>query len=212
MNILRRNRDLDDRVVETLLSGHTPAARPELAALAELLQEARATTPEAGPNPSERLAAIFDKGVVPVVVPLRTGPVVTAPHRAPTGAAWRVALMGTAAIAAVLIAAEANTLPAPAQTAVANVVEALTPLTLPRPATPPTTPLPPTPSVAPKVVATRAPAPKPQPQHATSPRPSASPRLVGPDVVILPPPSAQPSDQPSTEPSPAPDPSESPAG
>lgn len=213
MNLFRRARGLDDRVVEAVLAGRTPADRPELAELAELLLQARTAAPTEPPAASERLTAIFDKGVVPVVVPLRTGPVLPAARRT-TGTGWRVALLGTAAIAAVLIAAEANALPAPAQTAVANVVEAITPLTVPRPAkaVKPAQPVQqPGPSLAPRVGPTRPVAPRPRPQHVVSPGPSPSARLVGPDVVILPPPSAEPTIEEAT-PEPEPAPEESPDG
>jgi len=207
---LRRTppRRLDDRTVEALLAGRAPLdARPDLQPLADALTLLAAQRPATAPA-SERLERMLTEGVHPVTAPLRTGPVLPEVRRTTH---WRAGLATLAALATVSAglvgAASANALPAPAQRAVAYVVEALSPLTLPVPK-----------KDAPTAPATRAPKASPRPTDRPAPtaaatasprpKPAPSPRLSGSDVVVLPPPSAEPDasaeSSPSAEPEPSP--------
>jgi hypothetical protein len=211
---LRRTptRRLDDPTVEALLRGRPPIDRPELRPLTDALSEITALRPARAPA-SARLERMFDEGVHPITVPLAAAEVVSAPRHATP---WRAGLATMAAlitVAAGLVgAASANALPAPAQRAVAYVVEALTPLSVPTPhdgqpsvTTPTRAPLP---STATPSIGTSSAAPTRSAPPASSPRvaPTPSPRLHGPDVVVLPPPTAdpEPSTDPEAEPTPSP--------
>ena len=203
MRLRRTPRSLDDRTVEALLAGRT-TNRPELQPLAEVLTLMSAQRPAQAPA-SERLERMFAEGVHPITVPLKTAP---APASRRTARASLAALAAVATVAAGLVgAASANALPAPAQRAVAYVIAALSPLTVPQPAD--DTPAPtPTPTATHRATTAPTPAPRPTRSPAASPRPS----LHGPDVVVLPPPTPDPdpSAEPSADVEPAPEPSPDP--
>ncbi|MDX6256336.1 MAG: hypothetical protein QOJ11_2670 [Frankiales bacterium] len=112
--------DLDDRRVEALLRGTTGSDEPRLTALLAL---ARSLGEGPAPQPSPALAALLSSGSL-------TQEPSTADPR------WRrrlatVALVSFGSSAALVGAAAANVLPSAAQTAVAEVVNHVTPLTLP---------------------------------------------------------------------------------
>ncbi len=123
---MRRRRSLDDRSADALLSGRAVDGEPVLTAfVADLTAQAVAAPPSAA------LAALLADGFVPdPTTVIALSPV---PRTGVRRWALQVSL-GAAACVAVSVGAAANGLPAPLQTTVANVVEALTPLTVPRPA------------------------------------------------------------------------------
>ncbi|MCW2601518.1 MAG: hypothetical protein JWM02_3347, partial [Frankiales bacterium] len=134
-NVTRR-RDLDDRTADALLAGRDVEDEPELG---ELIGQLRSLADLPVPTPSSALAAMLEDGLDATTLAL---PV--APHS--FAVSWRqrtwalplqLSLAGASCLALILGAAAANELPAPAQTAVANAVEAVTPLHVPRPATHP---------------------------------------------------------------------------
>ena len=160
-------RRLDDRAAEALLSGRVVVGEPALAAFVQQLQSL-ADAP--APTPSSALAAMLEQGLDLPPVPAAQAAAVSWRTRS-----WalplQVSLGGVAALSLVLVAAVGNDLPAPAQTAVANVVEAITPLHVPRPATHAPTPKPavtPTETVSPAAASTA------KPDEQRSPRPSSS--------------------------------------
>jgi hypothetical protein len=114
---------LDDRVVEALLAGRPVPGHDDLHDVLALL---RATVVDAAPAPSPALAAALEHGIA--AFPAR--------DVAPRGRRWavRAAVAATVTAAMGLTAASASALPAPVQSAVADVVGALTPFELPRPA------------------------------------------------------------------------------
>ena len=129
MNRRRHTAALGDDVAEALLAGRAMPAEADLQQLLTLLRASAAAPP---PVPSAALAAVLAAGFEPL-------PVTTV---APSSARWRrwgprVALAATVAITGATGATAANALPSPVQTAVADAVEALTPLDVPRPAADP---------------------------------------------------------------------------
>lgn len=127
-------RDLDDRTADALLSGHAVAGEP---ALNEILSQMRSLADVPAPAPSSALAAMLESGVTPASLP---APAKAArPARPAVGAvswgrrAWAVPLGAAGFLSLLVGAAAANALPDGAQTAVADVVEAITPLHVPRP-------------------------------------------------------------------------------
>lgn len=170
-------RELDDRSADALLSGRAVEGEPDLAALLGTMGRLAAVAP---PAPSDALAAVLDAGLT--AEQLGAAPAATYRSAAVRGSAvswravswrtarpWRqVSVAGAACLGLVLSAAAANALPAPAQTAVADAVDAVTPLHLPRPArpapvpaaTPSSTPTP-APTDLPTAPATHRPAPLP---------------------------------------------------
>lgn len=120
MTFKRQAPELDERAIEALLTGRSGANEP----LGRFLAALRSTAPTQGPPPRAELAQLLSHGFTPTppAAPRRRG---------------RVALGVTALIAglagSLTTAAAANALPGPAQRAVVDVVEALTPLRLPEP-------------------------------------------------------------------------------
>lgn len=123
---MRRRRSVDDRSADALLSGRPVPGEPELSALVAAMRAQAVAAP-----PSDALAALLAGGFVPdpsaaAVLPLRPS---TGVRR------WALQVSLTAAaLVALSLGAASNDLPAPVQTTVADVVEAITPLTVPRPA------------------------------------------------------------------------------
>ena len=129
MNRRRHTAALGDDVAEALLAGRAMPAEADLQQLLTLLRASAAAPP---PVPSAALAAVLTAGFEPL-------PVTTV---APSSAGWRrwgprVAFAATVAITGATGATAANALPSPVQTAVADAVEALTSLDVPRPAADP---------------------------------------------------------------------------
>lgn len=116
-------RTFDERTADALLSGREVDGETELSAL---LAEMRRLEP--APAPNAALSAMLEDGFTPDVVPL--------PEKR-ARRTWALPLqlaLGSAACLGLLFgAAAAGELPGPAQTAVADVVEAVTPLHVPRP-------------------------------------------------------------------------------
>jgi hypothetical protein len=159
----RRHR-LDDRSADALLSGRAVADEPALTAFVAQVQSRAAEAPA----PSAELAAMLEHGVPAEARVTVATPVVAPPAR--RAVSWtRYALVGTAALAGLLGAGAANALPAPAQRAVADVVEWVTPLHLPRPAADE-----PTPAVVPSSTPTPSQAATPAPAATRSPEPEQS--------------------------------------
>lgn len=139
-------RKLDDRTAEALLAGRPVADEPALSAL---MTQMRGLTPAQAPAPNAALADLLSHGFEPQVSAIaaraaRPGRAVSwaFPRRA---VSWSLPLqlgLGAAVIAVALAGgAASNSLPPIVQTAVADVVEAVTPLTVPRPLpAPPTEP------------------------------------------------------------------------
>lgn len=153
---LSRHR-LDDRSIDALLSGRAVSGEPDLAAF---VARVRALPPES-PLPSGELAAMLEHGVPPEVLD-RSPVLLPAPaHRA---VSWRYALVSLAAgVTAVVGAGAANALPAPAQRAVADVVNWVTPLELPKPDAD---------EDSPAVAPTRTPSPEPSSSSHETSRPA----------------------------------------
>lgn len=135
---------LDDRKAAALLAGYDVPTEPELTAL---IRQVRAVADLPVPTPSTALAALLEHGIDPVAAPAYL-PTATFSlgQRAVTwtrsAVSWRrrslalplqLSLAGAGCLALVLGVAATGALPAPAQTAVADVVEAVTPLHVPRP-------------------------------------------------------------------------------
>lgn len=125
--------DLDERTIEALLSGRAVEGEPELSSF---VQQFHALADAPAPRPSTALAALLEDGLLPSP---RRVPLVL--DREPRSALARprfwvpqLAMGSVACFSLVVAAAAGNQLPAPAQSAVASVVDAVTPLTLPRPA------------------------------------------------------------------------------
>lgn len=115
---------LSEADADALLSGRPVAEHGDLREIIGLMRAASAVP---SPTPTEALAAVLDNGFDPV-------PVASAPSASRWGR-WtvRLAAATATAMAVTLGAATANALPGPVQTAVANIVGAVTPLQLPRP-------------------------------------------------------------------------------
>jgi hypothetical protein len=154
-------RKLDNRTADALLSGRDVDGEPQLSAL---IAEMRA--PSVAPAPNAALSAMLERGFTPDVVPILQRRV-----RRTWALPLQVALGTSACLALVLGAAATGELPDPAQTAVADVVEAVTPLHVPRPDKPPV------PSVVPSTTRSAEPSPEPSDDghRGGAPRPSASP-------------------------------------
>ena len=136
---VKRRRTLDDRSAQALLAGRPVAQEPALSAFVnDLIAQAVPVEPNAA------LAAMLETGF-----PVTGSPTVTFPARPSRlrgAVSWRGALplqlsLAGAACLAFTITAASNHLPAPVQSTVADVVEALTPLTVPRPAAPAPAPI-----------------------------------------------------------------------
>ena len=145
LDVMRR---LDDRTADAVLSGHGAEAEPELAAF---VQELR-TVETSAPVPSPALAALLEAGLVGVAAPLAPRSTTWTravtwckAHRPGLALPLQAGLAASACLALVLGGAATNALPDPVQTAVADVVEAVTPLDVPRPSHP----APPAPVVTP---------------------------------------------------------------
>lgn len=188
-----RREPLDDRAADALLSGHSVVGE-EL--LSSFVAQMRALEPTSPPRPSAELAALLEAGVPAAAAPISRP--LAGRRRRTRAVSWglplQTALGGLAFTGLVLGAASTNSLPSPVQTAVADVVEAVTPLTVPRPtphAAKPSTPAAtPSPTPQERVVPTRSARPgatedrDEQPQESqdgrrdgeTQERPDASPR------------------------------------
>ncbi len=148
-----RRAPLDDRTADALLSGH-PVVGEEL--LGAFVAQMQTFEPASPPQPSAQLAAMLEVGIpagaAPSAPPARR-------RRFASAVSWglplQTALGGLALTGLVLGAASTNSLPAPVQTAVADVVEAVTPLTIPRP--PAARPAPQAPNQAPQGPVSRTP-------------------------------------------------------
>jgi hypothetical protein len=124
-------RNLDDRTVELLLSGREVDGETELGAL---ISQVRSLADGPAPAPSSALAAMLEGGLDAATLPVPTATSAVSWRRRSWALPLQFSLAGSACLALILGAAAANELPAPAQTAVANAVEAVTPLHVPRPA------------------------------------------------------------------------------
>jgi hypothetical protein len=123
--------DLDERAADGLLAGRPVPDEPALTAFVE---ELRSLASEPAPLPSAALAAVLEGGLAgDALAPPIATPVTRAPWWRPRGWALplQLGLAGAACVGLVLVAAATDRLPAPAQTAVAEVVETFTPLHLP---------------------------------------------------------------------------------
>jgi hypothetical protein len=159
-------RRLDDRTADALLSGRDVAGEPELSAL---LGAVRSLASGPVPEPSSALGALLAAGLgadaleQPTSGGFRLGSAVSWRRRT-----WALPLQltaaGVACLAVVVGAAAGNELPAPAQTAVADVVEAVTPLHVPRPQDHP----------APAVVPSSTPSAEPSERPDATPTPHAT--------------------------------------
>ena len=123
----------DDARAEALLRGEATGADPGSAAVAAFVREMRASASGPAPAPSPALAALLGQGAQ---APERPPVAVPAARRAPARRGWRrwiaVAGIGTGvALTSVVGAGAAGLLPGPAERVVGEVVETLTPLTLP---------------------------------------------------------------------------------
>ena len=138
-------RDLDDRTADALLSGHQVDGEPELS---DLLGQLRSLADGPAPLPSTALAALLENGLDAVVVGEGAVPVrpTTSWRRRTFAFPMQVSLAGAGCLVLLLGAAAANRLPATAQTAVADVVESITPLHVPRPVSHPVPAVVPTPT------------------------------------------------------------------
>lgn len=128
-------RKLEDRTAEALLAGRPVADEPALSAL---ITQMRALTPAQAPAPSAALADLLTHGFEPQVSAIAARPRRAVSWAFPRRAvSWSLPLqlgLGAAVIAVALAGgAASNSLPPIVQTAVADVVEAVTPLTVPRP-------------------------------------------------------------------------------
>lgn len=120
----RRSSDaLSEADADALLSGRATTGHDELREIIGLMRTASAVP---APPPTAALAAVLKDGFGPLPV-----------ESTPSASRWRrwnvrITAATTAAMLVTLGAATANALPAPIQTAVADVVGAVTPLELPR--------------------------------------------------------------------------------
>lgn len=169
---MRRRRFLDDRSAQALLSGRAVDSEPDLTAfVAALRAEAGAA------EPSAALAELLANGFVPDTT---AAPIVLPPRPSTGVRRWALQVsLGAAACVAVSLGAAANDLPAPVQTTVADVVEALTPLNVPRPAHHPSTPVIPTPQ--PTSEPSTQGEPSDEPTEGADDRPSGQPSEHGDD-------------------------------
>lgn len=124
MDLRRSATTLSERDSDALLAGRAPAGHDDLQSALALLRSAVAVP---APPPNAALSVVLRDGLVG---PSAVAAVPVSPWRRRTA---RAAVAVTAALSTTLLAATANALPAPVQTAVADVVVALTPLELPRP-------------------------------------------------------------------------------
>ncbi len=132
-------REFDDRTAEALLAGRPVADEPALSAL---VAQMRSLTPAEAPGPSAALAELLAHGLPAAqvgAVAARTGPRrravswVVARRAVSWSRPLQVGLGAAVVTVALAGGAAANSLPPVVQTAVADVVEAVTPLTVPRP-------------------------------------------------------------------------------
>lgn len=128
MNRRRSSGALSEADADALLSGRPVAGCDDLHEILGLMRTASALPV---PTPTAALAAVLHDGFDPL-------PLATAPDPSRWGRrSVRFAAMGAAAMMMTLGAATANALPASVQTGVADIVGAVTPVELPRPATAP---------------------------------------------------------------------------
>ncbi len=176
-------RALDDRAVEALLTGHPVEGHEDLQ---ELLGAFRAATPAQAPTPSPALTALLSDGLpAPAVGPATAGGPATAPGRTrrrliAVPAALALAVTGSVGLFAG--AAAANQLPARVQTAVADVVESVTSLQVPRPAARPQDPKRTTPAredASPSESSSRRPSPRPEDAQRPGQGTGQDPRQAG---------------------------------
>ena len=131
VDVTRELLSLDDRTLEALLSGREVNHEPRLSAFTRQLLLSREVEVVV---PSVSLAALLLDGLPAAQLhPAPAAPAGGTPRWRFRPALALPALLSGAAVV-VLLAASQNALPAPAQTAVADVVEAVTPLHVPRPA------------------------------------------------------------------------------
>jgi hypothetical protein len=124
-------RDLDDRTVELLLSGRDVDGESELVGL---IAQMHSLADVPAPIPSSALAAMLEDGLgATTILPVGTAPAAVSWRRRLWALPLQLSLAVAACLALIVGAAAANELPGPAQTAVANAVEAVTPLHVPRP-------------------------------------------------------------------------------
>lgn len=169
---MKRRRTLEDRSAQALLAGRPVAQEPELSAFVnDLIAQAVPVEPNAA------LAAMLEAGLPVTASPTVTFP--ARPSRLREAVSWRGALplqlsLAGAACLVFTITAASNDLPAPVQSTVADVVEALTPLTVPRPAAPAPAPVL-TPTTRPTPEERRTAGPTESPESPASPESSESP-------------------------------------
>jgi hypothetical protein len=179
-------RRLSDRTADDLVRGRKV---PEQPALSAFVAEASGLIPETAPAPSYRLGALLEQG--PPVTPTSVLRRPEVRHRAHP---WRrVSLVSTAFLALLLFAASVNTLPAPAQQLVSDVVDWVSPLHVPAP----DHPRPARRHVTP--AASTSPTGSPHPAAAPSAGPSSGPTPATPaPAAVLP--SDEPTEEPTEEP------------
>lgn len=147
---VKRRRTFDDRSADALVAGRAVPGEPELSAF---VVELGAQVAPVAPNAA--LMAMLDAGLPASSVP-QTVVFPPRPSRLAQAVSWRGALplqLSLAAAAGLVftVTAASGDLPAPVQSTVADVVEALTPLTVPRPAAPAPVPtISPTPTATPE--------------------------------------------------------------
>jgi hypothetical protein len=169
---VKRRRTLADRSAQALLAGRPVAQEPELSGFVnDLIAQAVPVEPNAA------LAAMLEGGFAVTGSPTVTFP--ARPSRLRGAVSWRGALplqlsLAGAACVAFTITAAGGDLPAPVQSTVADVVEALTPLTVPRPATP-------APAPAPMLTPTTRPTPEDRPTARPTETPEGQ-QSEGPEV------------------------------
>ena len=153
------NSPLDDRTADALLRGVPVEGEPELTAFMSAIKRGETAAPE----PTAALAAMLEGGVVPTLVPIRSTTWTRSRtwtrthHRTAVGLGVFLASFG-----GLVGAASANVLPAAAQNAVADAIEAVTPLHVPHANPTPTHPVTPDSTTPPGTGATPFPQPAPQ--------------------------------------------------
>jgi hypothetical protein len=124
----------DDATTEVLLRGEAPSPDADVVAVASFVRDLRASASLPPPPPSAALAALLRDGAVPARQPF--APPATPRRAGMVLRGWRrwvaVAGIGTGALmTSVVGAGAAGLLPGPAERVIGDVVQTLTPLTLP---------------------------------------------------------------------------------
>ncbi len=193
--------ETDATLADSVLSGSAGGGLGDLAPVAALLDELRATIREPAFSPTAELAAVFRVGLPPGATPWpgrgRRG-ARRAAHRRLAAGVLAVGLL-TSGVAA---AGAADLLPGPAQRAAAAIVKAVTPFEIPSGAAPPAPPA--SSTIRPQAAAPASAVPSaPNTRASDPPQPGAAP-FAGSSVAttVRLPPGGSPSPSPSSSPSP----------